>query len=254
MITVALLGRVARGRGVAVVAAVAAFLVATGAARVEAQVGIGLAYPGLPFLYYTPQSAPSPTDYLYDRSNQYISAYGNAVQQQAAASQMAPASASPDAYFHRLRDYSGEGTYQVRSRQSLSERTSTAARQGGTASISTPATRQPTAFSPPRALPLDAFFHPNGELDWPRDAPDSGVLGPARVEAEMAIKAVRSEIQSVGKAKAQSVGTAKRRLVNYGQRALIEVKSARSVAVHDVFHYFLLFLHQALDQAGTGES
>ena len=70
----------------------------------------------------------------------------------------------------------------------------------------------------------------------------------------MAVKAVRSEIQSVGKAKAQSVGTAKRKLVNYGQRALLEVKSTRSVAVKDGFHSFLLFLHQALDQAGTGES
>ena len=42
--------------------------------------------------------------------------------------------------------------------------------------------------------------------------------------------------------------------MNYGQRALVEVKSTRSAAVSDVFHYFLLFLHQALDQAGTGES
>ena len=65
----------------------------------------------------------------------------------------------------------------------------------------------------------------------------------------MAVKAVHSEIQSVGKARAQSVGTAKQKLVNYGQRARIEVKSTRSAAVNDIFHYFLLFLHQ-----GAGSS
>ena len=167
MITAALRWRVVRR------VAAAAFLASTAAARVEAQVGIGVAYPGVPFLYYTPQSVPSPTDYLYDRTNKWVSAYGNAVQQQAAASQMAPASANPDAYFHRIRDYSGEGTYHVSSRQSLSGRTATAVRPGGKASTPT-ATTQPTLQSP--ALPLDAFFLPSGELDWPRDAPDIEML------------------------------------------------------------------------------
>jgi hypothetical protein len=241
----------AQGWRVARRVAAAAFLAATATARVEAQVGIGVAYPGVPFLYYIPQSAPSPTDYLYDRTNKYISAYGNAVQQEAAASQIAPASANPNAYFNRIRDYSGEGTYHVTSRQSLSGQTAAAMRPGGMAS--TPAaTRHTTTQSP--ALPLDAFFLPSGELDWPRDAPDIEVLRLARAQAETALKAVHREIQSVGKAKAQSVGTAKRKLVNYGQRALIEIKSTRSAAVHDVFHYFLLFLHQALDQAGFQEA
>jgi hypothetical protein len=231
--------------------AAAAFLAATSAARVEAQVGIGVAYPGVPFLYYTPQSVPSPTEYLYDHSSKWVSAYGNAVQQQAAASQMATASDNPDAYFHRIRDYSGEGTYHVTSRQSLSGRTATAVRPGGMAS--TPAaTTPPTSQSP--ALLLDAFFLPSGELDWPRDAPDIEVMRPARAQAEMAVKAVQGEIRAGGKARAQSVGTAKRKLVNYGQRALTEVKSTRSAAVNDILHYFLLFLHQALDQAGSSES
>ncbi|MBV8218107.1 MAG: hypothetical protein JO325_06570 [Solirubrobacterales bacterium] len=60
---------------------------------------------------------------------------------------------------------------------------------------------------------------------------------------------MRDELRSGGKAKAQSVGVAKWKLVGYGQRALIEVRSARSKAVADVFHYFLLFLNQSLDQA-----
>ena len=43
--------------------------------------------------------------------------------------------------------------------------------------------------------------------------------------------------------------------MGYGQRALAEVKSARSAALADVFHYFLLFLHESLDQAAeVGET
>jgi hypothetical protein len=243
MITVTLQWRAVRR------VAAAALLVASAAARVEAQVGIGVAYPGVPFLYYTPQLVPSPTEYLYDRANARISAYGSAVQQQAAASQMASASTNSNAYFNRIRDYSGEGTYQVTSRQSLGQRTSPRPRP--TASI--PAAGQ--SPSRPAAPSLEAFFLPGGELDWPHDAPDSLALRQARAEAEMAVKAVRDRIHSVGKAKTQDVGTAKWKLETYGKRALFEVKSARSAAVADVFHYFLLFLHQALDQAaGAGES
>ena len=192
MITVALPWCMAR------FVAVAAFLVATAAARVEAQVGIGVGYLGVPFLYYTPQPVPSPTEYLYDRAKARISAYGNAVQQQAAASQMASHSDNPNSYLNRIRDYSGEETYQLTSRRSVSERTFNAALQSATPP--TPATKQPTSQTPPP--PLDAFFLPSGELDWPRDAADTEVLRPRAAEAEMAVKAVRSEIQSVGKAKA----------------------------------------------------
>src|SRR4051794_28025041 len=92
--------------------AAASFLAASAGGQAEAQFGVGLAYSGVPFLYYTPERAPSPTQYLYDRGTARISEYGNAVQQQAAASQMASASANPNAYFNRLRDYSGESTYQ----------------------------------------------------------------------------------------------------------------------------------------------
>src|SRR3954454_18945092 len=129
MITVALRWRVARR------VAAAALLIATSSSRTEAQVGIGVAYPGVPFLYYPPRPVPSPTEYLYDLANARISAYGSAVQQQAAASQMASAADSPNAYFNRIRDYSGEGTYQVTSRQSLGQRTSP--RPGRTAATHT---------------------------------------------------------------------------------------------------------------------
>jgi hypothetical protein len=218
----------------------AALLLLSWAGPARAQVGIGVAYPGVPFMYYTPQYAPSPTDYLYDRDRERISAHGNAVQQQAAASSMASAGSDSNAYFNRIRDYSGEETYHVRSRQSLSRRTSP------------PPER---AASRPGGLSLDAYFLVGGQLDWPRDAPDTAALHPARVDAETALKAVRDEVRSSGKAKAQSVGTAKYKLVNYGQRALTEIKSSRSEAVGVVFHYFLLFLHQSLDQAaGTGTS
>lgn len=217
-------------------AATAALLLASWAGPARAQVGIGIAYPGVPILTYTPQSVPSPTDYLYGRDRARISAYGSALQQQSAASSMASSGNTSNAYFHRLRDYSGEETYQVQSRQSLSRRT---------------APRPQPDASQPAVLAIDAFFLPGGPLDWPRDAPDSAALHPARVEAEMAVQAVRDELRSSGKAKAQSVGTAKHKLVNYGQRALTEIKSARSEAVGVVFHYFLLFLHQSLDRAAV---
>ncbi|WP_406696179.1 hypothetical protein V5E97_34845 [Singulisphaera sp. Ch08] len=228
--------------------AAAAFLAAMAAGRAEAQFGVGIAYPGAPFLYYTPERVPSPTDYLYDRDKARISAYGNSVQQQAATSQMASPSASSNAYFNHLRDYAGEGTYQVSSRQSLSRRTAPQARAS-----SKPETRSASTRSD--LLPLTGFFLPGGALDWPRDAPNTGTLRSAQAEVEAAVKVVLNQVRSGEKAKAQSVGAAKRKLVNYGQPAIAEVRSARSKAVADCFHYFLLFLHQALDQAAeTGDS
>ena len=182
--------------------------------------GSGLAYPGVPFLYYTPQSVPSPTEYLYDRANARISAYGNAVQQQAAASQMASAATTQTPI--------STASATTRERKLTRSRRVRASASAPPPRCRGGPRRLPRRSSPHRKrlqLPLDAFFLPSGELDWPRDAPDSEVLRPARAEAEMAVKAVRSEIRSVGKAKAQSVGTAKWKLVNYGQRALLEVKS-----------------------------
>ena len=138
--------------------AAASFLAASSAGRAEAQFGVGLAYPGVPFLYYTPERIPSPTDYLYDRDKARISEYGNAVQQQAAASQMASASANPNAYFNLLRDYSGESTYQVSSRQSLGQRTSPPRARPPSPLAASPA---PAIQGP---LPLDAFFLPGGAV------------------------------------------------------------------------------------------
>lgn len=216
----------------------ATLLVASLAGPAQAQVGIGIAYPGVPLLYYTPKSVQSPTEYLYNRDQTRISAYGNAVQQQAAASSTATADTSPNAYFNRIRDYSGEESYQVQSRQSLSRRT-------------TPPPKR--AESRPAVLTVDDYFLPNGLLDWPHDAPDTPAIHSARVATEKAVKAVRDEVRTQGKAKAQSIGTAKWNLNNYGQHALKEIKSTRSKAVAVIFHYFLLFLHQSLDQAaGTG--
>jgi|GEM_PF-6425417 len=224
--------------------AAAAFLVAMAAGRAEAQFGIGAAYPGVPFLFYTPERVPSPTDYLYDRDQARISAYGNAVQQQAAASQSA--SPSSNAYFNRLRDYSGEETYQVSSRQSLSRRAAPPARPRSSTSTRPASTRSTTRSD---SLPLEAFFLPGDALDWPRDAPISGTLRSAKAEVDASVKVVLDEVRSGGKVKAQSVGAAKSKLVAYGNPALGEIRSGRSKAVADCFHYFLLFLHQALDQA-----
>src|SRR5579883_1919214 len=143
-----------------------AFLFASWAGRAEAQFGIGVAYPGVPFLYYTPERAPSPTQYLYDREAARIEAYGNALQQQATASQMASTNSDSNAYYNRLRDYSGESTYQVQSRKSLSERRSPPNHQPPSAPAPKPDAAHQTS------LPIDAFFLADGTFDWPRDAPD----------------------------------------------------------------------------------
>ena len=222
--------------------AAAAFIAATASGRAEAQFGVGLAYPGVPFLSYTPERVPSPTEYLYDRETARISEHGNAVQQQAAASQMSSASANPNAYFNQLRDFSGESSYQVSSRKSLGERTSSPRGRSPSPPAASPA---PRARACSRSTPISS---PEGSLIGRLTRP-TPALWSARAEAESAVKTVRDEIGSKGKAKAQSVGFAKWKLVGYGQRALAEVKSARSAAVADVFHYFLLFLHQSLDQA-----
>lgn len=223
--------------------ATAVIVIASWAGPARAQIGIGIAYPGVPMPFYTPQYAPSPTDYLYDRDRARVSAYGSMLQQQAAASSMPPASGGSNGSFQRLRDYSGEDTYHVNSRQSLSRR----------AAPRPPSSRQ--AAKTPGVLPIDAYFLPSGALDWPRDAPDSPSLHAARVEAENAVTIVRDEIRSTGKAKAQSVGAAKWALVKYGQDGLAEVNSTRSKVVGHLFHYFLLFLNQSLDDAaGTHAS
>lgn len=235
-------------RAVTCVAA-AAFLVVTAAERAEAQFGVGIAYPGVPLLLYSPERVASPTDYLYERDRARISAYGNAVQQQAAGSQAESSHAGSNAYFNRLRDYSGEETYHVSSRQSLSRRATPPVRKPSRAET------RPAATQQAGAQPLDAYFLAGGAFDWPRDAPATGALRSAQTEVEAAVKVVLNQVRSGGKAKAQDVAAAKRKLVNYGQPALAEAKSARSKAVADCFHYFLLFLHQSLDQAAeTGGS
>lgn len=217
-----------------------AVMVVSTAVPARAQVGFGITLPGgTPFLYYTPRSVPSPTQYLYDLDRARISAYSNAARQRAAARSVTSMYVSPDAYYEHARGGSGRTTHDARSRPKLSQ----------------PASPVPEAAAPrPTGLPLDAFFLGNGTLDWPHDAPDSAELHSLRVEAESAIKLVREELRLSGQAKAQSVDEARRKLVNYGQRALAEIKSTRSRSVEVTLHYFLLFLNQSLDQvalAGT---
>lgn len=231
--------------------AVAAFLSATWAGRAQAQFDIGFGYPGVPFLFYSPERVAGPTQYLYDRDRARISEHSNRVQQEAAASQMAAERANSNAYFNRLRDFSGESSYQVGTRRSLASRVSTPrARPQPTPPPSQP---QPTpAPSPPtsrqNSVSLDAFFLLGGEFDWPHDAPNLDELPSAKAEAESAVKVVHDELQSQGKAKSQSIGYAKWKLVGYGQQALAKVRSTRTTAVADTFHHFLLSLHGSLDQ------
>src|SRR5262249_21558869 len=191
-----------------------------------APVGVGSAYPGAPFPFFNPQSVPSPTDYLFDRDQARISAHANAMQQQAAASSVSRGRDDSNAYFNRIRSFSGAETYHVPTRQSLSRRTAPRARHGtrpvalrqeapppAAARQDAPAPAAPGQGAPPPAgMSLDSYFLANGALDWPRDAPDSAALHAARAEVEMAVRAVRDEIRSSGRAKAQSIGTAKRKL------------------------------------------
>jgi len=220
---------------------VAAVLVFATADRAEAQfaVGMDVGGSGAPFLFYAPQRVPSPTEFLYDHHRARIAEHANALQQQAAASQAGGSTWRRRGYFDRVREYAGADTYDVNSRQSLNART---------------AARQPRPAEPPPAertstLPLSAFFLSGGELDWPRDAPDTESLRSAKAEAESAVKAVRDEIQSGGRPRAQSVGLAKSKVVDYGRHALADVRANRSETVGHLFHYFLLYLHDALDQA-----
>jgi hypothetical protein len=213
----------------------AATLAAFGPARAaRGQVSIGLAYPGVPFLFYTPQFAPSPTDYLYQRDLARIATAANAIQQDAAINQVVSAYARTNAYYNHVRDNTTQKSAQSASRSRRPRRTA-----------------QPTPEKParPQTVPLDAFFLPSGELDWPDTAPSAGGLASARAEAALAVKTVRDEVHAQGRAQAGSVDAAKTKLVAYGQQALGEAKSARSVVVADVFHYFLLLLYQSLDHA-----
>jgi hypothetical protein len=228
----------------AVPLAVAVFLAGSSPARVEAQFGVGM-YPGYPFLVIAPEFVPSPNDYLFEHDLARISGLANGARQQAGASQMGSAMTNPNAYFHRIRDFSGDDTYDVRSRQSLSQRAYPVRSQAP------PGPKPAAVAEAPRQFPLDAFFLSDGALDWPSDAPNSVGASSTREDVSAALKAVREEMRSAGKAKAQSVGGAKWKLVNYGQKALADVRATRSKVVGEVFHDFLLFLHQALDRAAN---
>lgn len=210
-------------------------LAALGPARpARAQVGIGLAYPGVPFLFYTPQFVPSPTDYLYQRDLARIATASEAIQQDMALNQVVSSYAHANAYYNHIRDSSTQSSAK------------------SAAQFKRPRRRpQPASEKParPQTVPLDSFFLPSGEIDWPDSAPSAGGLASARAEAALAVKTVREELHAQGKAQSSSVDAAKAKLVAYGQQALGETRSARSVAVADVFHYYLLLLYQSLDHA-----
>lgn len=193
-------------------------------------------------------SVPSPTNFLYDRSNASISAatatrnnVGHAARD---------LRSSPNAYFNRVRDLSGSSTYDIGTHRTLSSR----------ASLAPYAPLRPPAGAstapPPPTLParevasLDTFFNAEGQVDWPKDAPDSADLASERAEAGSALSAVFGQVKSGGKAKSGNVGLAKAKLIVYGQKALRQVRADRAAAVADVFHYYLLFLNQSLDRVG----
>ena len=186
-------------------------------------------------------NVPSPTQFLYDRSNAQISQATAA--RESAKSRASMIRDSPNAYWNHVRDFSSGSTYDVSSRRSLASR----------ATADVPPLRSPTATAPAAparvVLPLASFFQGDGPLDWPKDAPDDGAIGSDRREAEAAITAVRDQTKAGGKAHAQSVGLARSKLIGYGQQALARSREERAPAMADVFHYFLLILNDALGEA-----
>ncbi len=150
-----------------------------------------------------------------------MSAYGNSVQQQAAASQMAAPNAGSNAYYNRLRSYSGEDTYQVSSRQS--PRPGVPRRRPGLP-------QEPRSVPPsrPGPMPLEAFFLPDGALDWPYDAPTAGTLRSAQAEVEAAVRVVLSQVRAGGKARAhRALGPRKASWGIMGSRPLSRSGHAR---------------------------
>lgn len=201
----------------------------------SAQFGFGY---GDPFMMFAPALVPSPTGFLNDLSLQRASAAANSSAQRADQTLRA----SPNAYWNRVRENTGEASFDLSTRRSLAQRAGSTARPRPPA----PAPAPPT--TPPRPEPraLDAFFLASGEIDWPRDAIDEGPLRSDRAEADAAVKHVRDEIRDLGSPTAQTLATARYKLITYGQKALLEVRAARSSVVADVFHYYLLFFNDAL--------
>jgi hypothetical protein len=230
--------------------AVAAVFLFAASERAEAQFGIGVGDPGGAFMFYVPENVPSPTNFLYDHHKGRIDELGNSLQAHHAASQAGAHTPGPQAYFNNLRDFSGANTYDVNSRRSLNSRTAPPRPRAQPQPQPQPRPAEPQVPDRTTALKLSAFFLPSGAFDWPGDAPETGSLSSAKTEAASAVKAVHDEIRSAGKARAQTIAFAKSKLVAYGRYALVDVRANRSETVGHVFHYFLLYLHDALNRLG----
>ncbi|MGE3820797.1 MAG: hypothetical protein AB7I30_15395 [Isosphaeraceae bacterium] len=235
-------------RRVGLAAGIVALAAFPPAENARAQFGVGF---GGGFGVFTPNFnyVPSSTNFLYDRSNASIGAatatrnnVGHAARD---------LRASPNAYFNRVREFSGSSTYDLGTHQSLSSRAALTPYAPIRPPSRTP--DQPASATPParEVARLDSFFTAAGRLDWPRDAPNHAEVASERAEADDALATVFAQIKAQGKAKSGAVGLAKAKLIVYGQKALGQIRAERAAPVADVFHYYLLFLNQSLDQAGS---
>jgi hypothetical protein len=222
--------------------------------RARAQVAIGMTFCGDPFVFYSPQFAPSPTDYLNARSLAWVNSFGQAMERDTLANLNRE---SPNLYYMKVRDSNGESTNTVGSRDSSSARAQNAARSGGRTEVANTAARgparqvpQPAPARPARKpIPLEQYFTAANKLDWPRDAPSDGDLAARRDSAETAICGVRDQVREIGFCDVEEIADARAKLIKYGQLALQRVRAERAAPVAVHFHVYLMQLYDSLEQS-----
>lgn len=226
---------------------------ALGSSQARAQGGnfsfiLGGGYGGIA---YEPYFGPSQeTLSIQQYSENHAAAFNSQLQAQLSANQFQPLSANTGAYWNHLRDNSGGQSFDVNTRRSLADRAwiprSSASRSPTPAPVPQP--RVATAVPPGTRVRIDMLFLPNGDLDWPRDAPATGDLENRRESASQLVKKLHDQVKTGVTADVASVVLAKKALIGYGQPALQAVRDHRSRTIADLFHAYLLSLFDALDQ------
>lgn len=187
---------------------------------------------------------PSPTQYINDASLARVAAYANTPRKRPGSDLRN----SPNAYWNNIRDSSGEGSFDINSRWSMRQRM-----LANSAAATAPAAPTPTAPAvaevPARSeiQPIEAYFLPDGRVDWPKDAPADGALRSDREALDNALSAVRTQLKT-GPAQAKTLAEARLKLITYGQGSLARVRAERSAGIANLYHYFLLFLNDTLTQ------
>ncbi len=223
----------------------------TGSARAQSTVGtgygmgmgMGMGY-GMGMGMGTFRYAPSPTDYLNQRS----SLNNGRRSGPATPGSMAD---NPNAYYNKVRDDGSGSSSDPQVHRSMGHR-----RQPSTFTADPPR-RQPavartkTQSTPRQVPPLHEFFDGSEKIAWPAEVAGDPALKEKRKVFEQASLAVLKESRQHGAASVETVEDARQKLLDYGRPALQQVRASSTPETADTFHHFLRSLYDSLDRSAA---